>query len=76
VTKEQAKLMFRLEERNDEWLTADDIAPLLEVNPHSIRLQAQADPNKLGFTVMVVESRVKIPRKAFIRYMKKEVLPT
>ena len=50
------------------WLTAADIAPVLECNPDAIRQQAQADPSKLGFPVVVLGTRVKIPRIPFLTF--------
>ena len=51
------------------WLTPADIAPVLECDPQTIRLQAQDDPAKLGFPVTVLGSRVKIHRKGFLRFL-------
>ena len=53
----------------ETWLTVSDIAPVLECDPNVIRRQAQADPSKLGFPVVVLCSRVKINRKGFLRFM-------
>lgn len=50
------------------WLTAADIAPVLECNPNSIRAQAQTDPSKLGFKVSVIGNRVLIPRISFLDF--------
>lgn len=51
------------------WLTPADIAEVLECDPASIRAQAQDDPSKLGFPVVVLCSRVKVNRKGFLRFM-------
>lgn len=51
------------------WLTPADIAPVLECDPNIIRRQAQTEPQKLGFPVVVMCSRVKIPRKQFLRFL-------
>lgn len=53
----------------DRWLTADQIAAVLECDPNSIRRQAQDDPSKLGFAVVVICSRVKINRKRFLEFI-------
>lgn len=50
------------------WLTAAQIAEVLESDPADIRLQAKEDPSKLGFPVVVIGSRVKIPRRAFLAF--------
>ena len=51
-----------------EMLVPSDIAPILHCDQYSINLQAKKDPSKLGFPVVVLGSRVKIPRAAFIRF--------
>jgi len=54
------------------FLTAAEIAPVIGCDPHSIRWQAHHNPNKLGFPVTVIRSRVKIPRLSFIKYVEAE----
>ena len=51
------------------WLTAADVAPVLECDADLIRRQAQRDPSKLGFPVVVLCSRVKINRVGFLKFM-------
>ena len=53
----------------ERWLTAEQIAPVLECDPNSIRRQAQADPSKLGFSVTVIGARVKVNRIGFIAFL-------
>lgn len=48
---------------------AADVAPILGVNPQSIRGQAHLDPRFLGFRVIVIGERTLIPRKPFIEYL-------
>lgn len=52
---------------------ADDVAPILKVNPQSIRGQAHLDPKFLGFRVIVIGDRTLIPRKPFIEYITGQV---
>jgi hypothetical protein len=52
-------------------LTAADIAPVLDCDPHAIRLAAKKDPDGLGFPVICMGSRVKIPTLPFIEFMTK-----
>lgn len=52
-----------------EMLTPGDICEILECNAQSIRDQARADASKLGFPVVIVGTRVKIPRDAFLKYL-------
>lgn len=51
------------------FLTPTDIAPVLGVHPYSINVQAQDDPSKLGFPVVVIRRRVKIPRLRFLEWI-------
>lgn len=51
-----------------EMLTPKDVAGFLGCDPYSINLQAQRDPTKLGFPVVVIGTRVKIPAAAFVRF--------
>lgn len=52
-----------------QFLTPDDVAQTLGVNPQSIRTQAQADPIKLGFAVIQMGARTLIPRHAFLYFL-------
>ena len=53
----------------ERWLTPADVAEVLECDPNVIRRQAQEDPSKLGFAVVVLCSRVKINRKRFLEFI-------
>lgn len=55
-----------------EVLTPAEVAPVLGCDPQDIRLQAKRNPERLGFNVAVVGTRVKVPRLAFIRWMEGE----
>lgn len=52
-----------------EVLTPADIADVLNCDPQDIRWQARTAPEKLGFPVIIIKSRTKIPRLPFLRYM-------
>ena len=56
-----------------DYLTPAEIAGVLGSDPQSIRVAARVDPQRLGFPVVVIGSRVKIPRAAFLRYMGIEI---
>ncbi len=51
-----------------EFLTAAEVADVLRASPNTIRWQAQHDPQKLGFPVIVIGRRVKIPKQGFIYF--------
>lgn len=52
-----------------EMLIASEVAPILETDPNLIRHQAHENPALLGFPVVVMGTRVKIPRIPFLRFM-------
>lgn len=51
------------------FLLTEDVAEVLGCKAHSINVQAQQDPAKLGFPVCVTGSRVRIPRMGFLHWM-------
>ena len=51
------------------YVTPADIAPILECDPQGIRVQAHRDPTMLGYPVIVIGRRVRIPRIPFVRYI-------
>lgn len=58
-------------------MTSETIAPavaarVLGCDPQWIRIVAREHPQRLGFPVVVLGSRVKIPRVGFIRFMEGE----
>lgn len=44
-------------------------AQVLQCDPHWIRLAARQHPEWLGFPVVIISSRTKIPRIPFIKFM-------
>lgn len=50
-------------------LTPADVAPVLGCDPHYIRVAARQCPERLGFPVVLIGNRTKIPRIAFIKFM-------
>ena len=54
-------------------LKPTDVAEVLGCGAHTIRVQAHEYPENLGFPVIVTGSRVRIPRKAFLRFIGEEV---
>lgn len=51
-----------------EFLTPKDVCGFLGCDPYNITLQARDDPAKLGFPVVVIGTRTKIPKNAFINF--------
>lgn len=54
------------------FLTPADVAGVLAADAQSIRLQAREFPEALGFPVICVGNRTKIPRKPFLRFWGEE----
>lgn len=52
-----------------EWLSASEVAGVLGCDPQGLRVWARQRPEQLGFPVVVLEHRIKIPRRAFLAYM-------
>lgn len=52
-------------------ITPEDIAPVLGVDPHSIRLQAENDISKIKFAIRIGHKTI-ISRLAFIRFVEGE----
>jgi len=50
-------------------ITPAQAAPAIGCDPHWIRIMARTQPEGLGFPVIVMRSRTKIPRLPFIRYV-------
>lgn len=63
MTLEEIKKLDR------DFITAADVAEVLGTDPNSLRWQAREEPANLGFPVVVIKSRVKIPRLPFIRFI-------
>ena len=56
-----------------EVLTPAQVAPVLHLDQDTIHLQALERPELLGFPVIVAGSRVKIPKAAFLAFMREGV---
>lgn len=51
-------------------LTPTQVASVLHSDPQLIRVAARQRPELLGFDVIIVGNRVKIPREAFVAFMR------
>lgn len=56
-----------------EVLLCKHVARVLCADPGTIHQQAVDCPERLGFPVIVAGTRVKIPKQAFIKFMRGEV---
>ena len=50
------------------YLIPKDVAPLLGCDPYTINICASQCPERLGCPVILMGSRVRIPREGFIRF--------
>lgn len=50
-------------------LTAQDVAPVLNCDPQTLRLAARQQKELIGFNCSVIGQSLRIPRLAFIRWM-------
>lgn len=69
-----------IEKLDREYLIPKDIAPILGVSQYNINVQVKEDKqngvNSFCFPTMLIGSRVKIPKRAFLEAMTKApVLP-
>ena len=62
--------LAEIEALPSEVLTCQQIAPVLGASPATIHLQAIERPELLGFPVIVMKSRVKFPKQAFLAFMR------
>ena len=62
------KTLDEVRKSEKDCLIPSDVAPLLGCNPYSINVQAKQDKERLGFPVIMLGERVKIPREGFIAF--------
>lgn len=53
-----------------EILVCADISKVLKAQPGDLHAQAMYDPKRLGFPVIVCGTRVKIPKRPFVKFMR------
>lgn len=59
-----------MRESTKEFLTPEDVAGFIGCMAYSITAQAKDDPMCLGFAVSVIGTRVRIPRRAFLHWLR------
>lgn len=62
-------MLEKIKKIEREYLLPNEVAKVLDCNPHYIRLQARSNPELLGFKVICIGSRVRIPKIPFIKFM-------
>ena len=58
-----------IEHSDLEFLTPEQAAEVIGCKPYAINVQAKEDPKRLGFPVCMIGTRVRIPRRAFLRWL-------
>lgn len=64
-----AQAIEKLKASKSILVNVEDIAPIIDCHPQSIRMQAKDAPQLLGFRVIVHGSRVRIPRLPFLDFL-------
>lgn len=62
----------QIRESDRLFLVPTDVAGVLGCNPQSIRDVARKEPEKLGFPVCVIGTRIRIPRVPFMEFIGEE----
>lgn len=59
----------QMRESDAAFLRAADIAPILGCDPQTLRVQARAAPEALGFPVTLIGRRCQFPRRPFLQFI-------
>lgn len=62
------RTLEEIEACGKDMLIPQDVSGYLGCKPYSINLQARDDPASLGFPVIMMGNRVRIPREGFVRF--------
>lgn len=62
-------MLDELKEMDAAFITPQVAARYIHCDPHWLRLMARQRPEKLGFSVCCIGSRVRIPRIPFIKFL-------
>ena len=68
--KQIPETMEDLEILTCDWLTPEEAAPVLGTTPQTLLAAAKQGSETIGIPVMVLKSRVKIPRRGLIHFIK------
>ena len=69
---EQPRTLEEIESLPTEVLTCANVAKVLGANPACIHAQAMSKPESLGFRTIIHGTRVLIPKKPFLQFMRGE----
>ena len=65
--------LAEIEKMDKDFLTVSEVASCLKADPQIVRDQAQRNPQYLGFNISQFGHAFRIPRLAFIAWMKGEI---
>lgn len=51
------------------YLSVSEVASVLHCDPQALRVQAHTNPQALGYPVIIIGRRVRIPRIPFLHYL-------
>lgn len=68
TAKPRPKTLEEIEALDKEMLIPTDVAGVLGCDAHNISLAARDAPQLLGFPVIRIGTRTKIPKEGFLRY--------
>lgn len=69
----EAEALDRILCKDSLMLTPDEVAPLLDSSPQTIRNTAKKNPQLIGFPFTFNGSAMKIPKKPFLQFLGIEV---
>ena len=52
-----------------EYLTPREVGKVIGCNPYAVSVAARTEPEKLGFPVIRIGKRTKIPKAGFVKFM-------
>ena len=64
----RTKTLQEIEALDKTMLIPADVAGYLGCDPYSINVAAKSAPGLLGFPIIVMGSRVRIPKEGFVRF--------
>lgn len=63
------KTLEDLKNEEKAFLTPADVCGVLKCDPHWIRIAARERPEWIGFPIIIMGNRTKIPRIPFLKFM-------
>lgn len=64
--------LAEIEATEKEALTCADVAPVLGIAQYTLHRYIMEYPERIGFPVVIIGNRVKIPRRPFLSFMGRE----